>query len=598
MLSRPLERELKPMPDAPGGAQAVPSSAMAGGSPYVRRASSPRLEALGITGLQAALLAFMLVALILPVGAVLLRAIQDPAGNLAGLAPLQRALDIPGFGAMLWRSVAVALTTTLLAVPLAYAFAYGLAQTCMPGKKLWRALALVPLLAPSLLPGISLVYLGGNQGLLRDWVGPGSVYGFWGIVVGEAFYIFPHLLMVLTSSLALSDARLHDAARSMGAGPLRTFATVTLPGTRHAVFAASCLAFTLVITDFGVPKVVGGDYGVLAVEVYKAVVGQQNFPRGAAFAMLLLVPALLTFAADTWLRRRQHSFLDGRIQPYQPQPSRWRDSGFMVFALLVCLLLLVIAGTAVWASFIRMWPYNLSLSLRSYDFANMDGGGWLAWRNSVQLGFWTALLGTLTVFLGAWLTERLKPLGRTARSGISLLRAAALLPMAVPGMVLGLGYIFFFNHPANPLNGLYGTMGLLVLCTVAHFYTSAHLASTSALGRLDPEFESVSASLGVARLRTGLRVVFPMCLPTALDVGRYLFVSAMTTVSAVVFLYRPDTVLASVAVLNMDDAGFPGAAAAMCTLIMATSAAVSLLLYGASRAVMSRTQAWRRPVAE
>lgn len=566
--------------------------------PFARRPSSPRLEMLGLSSLQLALLAFMLIALVLPVGAVLLRAVQDTNGQWAGLAPLQQALDIPGFGSMLWRSMAVALTTTLLAVPAAYAFAYGLAQTRMPAKRLWRSLALIPLLAPSLLPGIALIYLAGNQGLLRDWLGAGTVYGFWGIVIGEAFYIFPHLLMVLTSSLALSDGRLHDAARAMGAGPWRTFMTVTLPGTRHAIFAACCLSFTLVITDFGVPKVVGGDYNVLAVEVYKAVVGQQNFPRGAVFAMLLLIPAILTFTVDTWLRRRQHSFLDGRIQPYQPQPSRVRDNAFLILAVVICLGLLLIAGTAVWASFIRMWPYNLSLSLRSYDFANMDGGGWLAWRNSVQLGFWTALAGTITVFLGAWLTERLAPLGRLARSGVALLHAAALIPMAVPGLVLGLGYIFFFNHPGNPLNGWYGTMGLLVLCTVAHFYTSAHLAATSALGQLDREFESVSASLGVARLRTGLKVVFPMSLPTALDVARYLFVSAMTTVSAVVFLYRPDTVLASVAVLNMDDAGFPGAAAAMCTLIMITCAVVSLLLYGASRAVMARTQAWRRPAGD
>jgi iron(III) transport system permease protein len=165
--------------------------------------------------------------------------------------------------------------------------------------------------------------------------------------------------------------------------------------------------------------------------------------------------------------------------------------------------------------------------------------------------------------------------------------------MAVPGLVLGLGYVFFFNHPANPLNGLYGGMTLMVLCTIMHCATAAHLTSVASLGQLDPVFEAVSASLKVSALRTYWRVTLPMCLPAVLSCARYLFVSAMTTVSAVIFLYSPDTVLASVAVLNMDDAGDIGPAAAMSTLILVTSIVVSLLLELAMRGLVRRTQAWR-----
>ena len=180
---------------------------------------------------------------------------------------------------MVGRSLAVGMVTTLLVVPAAYAFAYGLTRTRLPGKGLLRITALLPLLAPSLLPGIALVYLLGNQGLLKGLTGGATIYGFWGIVVGEAFYTFPHALMILLTGLALADGRLYDAARAMGAGHWRTFMTVTLPGTRYAVFSACCVVFTLTVTDFGVPKVVGGDYNVLAMEAYKAVVGQQNSPR-------------------------------------------------------------------------------------------------------------------------------------------------------------------------------------------------------------------------------------------------------------------------------------------------------------------------------
>ncbi len=530
------------------------------------------------------------VLLALPLAAILVRALTG--GDDAGAGALLAIVTGNGFGGLVWRSAVVGATTVCLVVPTAYVFAYGLTRTRVPAKAMWRALALLPLLAPSLLPGIALIYLAGNQGLLRPWLGEGSIYGFWGIVLGEAFYTFPHALMILLTGLSLADARLYDAARAMGANARRAFLTVTLPGTRYAVFSACCLVFTLTVTDFGVPKVVGGDYNVLAMEAYKAVIGQQDFTKGAAIGLLLLLPAVLTFALDARLRRRQGGSLSGKAKPHAPGPNRTRDGVFLALLAVIGALLVTLVAVAVWASFIQFWPYNLSLSTRSYDFDNMDGGGWLAWRNSVQLAALTAVAGTVVVFVGAWMTERIPARG-VGQAVCTLLRMLALTPMAVPGMVLGLGYIFFFNNPFNPLNGLYGGMTLLVLCTVVHFYTSAHLTAVTAIRTLDPEFESASASLRVPGIVTFLRVTLPMCLPAAMDTARYLFVSAMTTVSAVVFLYSPQTVLAAVAVLNMDDAGFIGAAAAMCTVIMATSATAALLLHLGSRAILARTQAWR-----
>lgn len=555
------------------------------------------IGALGLTAGQGALVLFLVLFLALPLAAILVKSVTDSDGAWAGLSVVTGIIGADGFLSMVGRSLMVGIVTMLLVVPCAYGFAYGLTRTRLPGKGVLRTIALLPLLAPSLLPGIALVYLLGNQGLLKGLTGGATIYGFWGIVVGEAFYTFPHALMILLTGLTLADGRLYDAARAMGAGPWRTFLTVTLPGTRYAVFSACCVVFTLTVTDFGVPKVVGGDYNVLAMEAYKAVVGQQNFPKGAAIGILLLLPALLTFVLDRRLRARQGAQMSGRAQPYVSGVNGRRDAAFLALAGVLAAFLLLIIGVAVWASFVKMWPYNLSMSLRSYDFDNMDGGGWLAWRNSLQLAFCTAVIGTAVVFVGAWMMEKVPARGSVARGLRGAVSMLALMPMAVPGLVLGLGYIFFFNSLLNPLNVLYGTMPLLILCTVVHFYTSAHLTAATALNALDPEFEAASASLKVPRMTTFLRVTLPMCLPAALDVARYLFVSAMTTVSAVVFLYSPSTVLAAVAVLNMDDAGFIGPAAAMCTVIMASSAVAALVLHLASRALVARSQAWRRPVA-
>jgi iron(III) transport system permease protein len=168
-----------------------------------------------------------------------------------------------------------------------------------------------------------------------------------------------------------------------------------------------------------------------------------------------------------------------------------------------------------------------------------------------------------------------------------------MVPMAVPGLVLGLGYIFFFNAPANPLNALYQTMTLLVVCTLVHFYTTGHLTAVTALRALDAEFESVSASLKVPFFKTFWRVTLPICTPTLIDIGRYFFINAMTTISAVVFLYSPDTKVASVAILNLDEAGDAGAAAACAVLITAASTVVSLAFVGVGALVARRTEAWR-----
>jgi iron(III) transport system permease protein len=166
--------------------------------------------------------------------------------------------------------------------------------------------------------------------------------------------------------------------------------------------------------------------------------------------------------------------------------------------------------------------------------------------------------------------------------------------MAVPGMVLGLAYIFFFNDPRNPLGGLYRTMTILILNTVVHFYTVAHLTALTALKQMDPEFETVSASLRQPVYKVFGRVTVPVCLPAILDMGIYLFVNAMTTVSGVVFLWGPNTELASITVIDLDDAGQTASAAAMAMMIIYTNVAARVGHAALGRWLERRTQAWRR----
>jgi iron(III) transport system permease protein len=243
---------------------------------------------------------------------------------------------------------------------------------------------------------------------------------------------------------------------------------------------------------------------------------------------------------------------------------------------------------AVFASLVKFWPYNLSLTLAGYDLTASTDLGWTAYWNSLVLATSTATIGTIVIFLGAYVVEKARHFG-AARSFIQM---AAMVPMAVPGMVLGLAYIFFFNHPGNPLGFLYGTMLIMVLCTIAHFYTVGHLTAVTALKQLDASFEAVSASLKVPIGRTLLRVTIPICLPAILDVGSYLFVNAMTTVSAIVFLYFPRTMTGSIQMLFQDDNGNLRSASALGVLILLTAAAARIANWLATRRSSARAGAW------
>ena len=549
-----------------------------------------------IAHLLIALIAIVLIVfLAAPLLAILLQALEGRQGEFVWFDNFIAYAQTPALLSSLWNSVWVSSVVTLIALPLAFAFAYALSRSCMPFKPLFRGITLIPLLAPSLLSAISLVYWFGNQGVLIAWlqgIGIDQIYGAPGIVLAECFAVFPHTLMILVTALSLSDARLYEAADAMGTSAARKFFTITLPGAKYGLISAALVTFTLVMTDFGIPKVIGGNFNMLATDVFKLVIGQQDFSKGAVVALLLLAPAVLTFGVDHYVSRRQTAMLTARAVPYAPKVSPAYDRLMTLYCGALAVLMLAMLGMAVFASFATFWPYNLTPSLRHYTLGLLDAEVGVAFVNSLKMAAGTALFGTLLVFSGAYLLEKTK--GMDGLRG--LLRLLAVLPMAVPGLVLGLGYIFFFNAPNNPLGGLYHTLTLLILCTIVHFYTTGHLTAVTALKALDSEFEAVSASLKVPFYKTFWRVTLPVCAPALIDMARYFFINAMTTISAVVFLYSPDTKVASIAILNLDEAGEMGAAAAMAVLIGLASTIATLLFMVLAWWSNRRTQAWRTSV--
>lgn len=528
--------------------------------------------------------------LLLPVLTMLQKSLQDSDGAWVGFANFRDYLSAPSLGRTIGNTLWLGFLITLLVITIAFGYAYALTRTQMRGKFLFRLIALLPLLMPSLLPAISLVYWFGNQGIAKGLLGNQTVYGPIGIVIGLGFWCFPHALMILITALSHSDARHYEAARVLGSPAWRTFFIVTLPGARYGLLSAAIAVFTLTICDFGVAKVIGGQYSVLATDIYIQVVGMQNFSLGAVTSVVLLLPALLSFALEHRVRSKMQEQSNSRAIPYQPAPHRLRDLLALLWCSLWALLFLALVGMAIYGSLVQFWPYKLTLTLEHYAFSSNSVYGWLPFINTLKLGAFTAISGTIIIVIIAWVQEK----GHHFALLRQLMHLLAMLSLAVPGIVLGLGYIFFFNSTDSLLGSLYGTLPLMALSCVIHYYTVGHMTALTSLKQLPKELELVAISLRISQLKTFWRITLPASLPALLEIFIYLFVNAMTTTSAVIFLYSSDSVLASIAVLNMEDSGDTAAAAAMATLILLAAASVKVVQLVLSRTLLEKTQRWRQ----
>ena len=538
--------------------------------------------------LVVAYLVLFLCFMIFPLFALMSKSMQNADGAFVGLSNFVAYLNEPTLFKSFFHSLFVAAMSTVIVVCLGFFYAFALQCTCIPFKGFFRVVALIPLLSPSILAAIALVYWFGNQGILKAVLLGNSIYGPIGIIMASVYWTFPHALMILSTSLSLSDARLYEASEALKAGKFRTFLNVTLPGAKYGIISTTFVVFILVFTDFGVPKVIGGNYNVLATDIYREVVGMQNFQMGAVISIVLLIPALFAFALDQYSRKRQASQLTSRAVVYVPKPHKARDNICLVYCMLITLLVFAMLGMAQFGALVKFWPYNLSLTLKHYNF-EVAGLGWDSFYNSVRMSLYAAFFGTILIFVGSYLVEKM----RADKSLREILQMVALMPMAIPGIVLGLAYIFFFNAKENPLNFIYATMAILVINTVVHFYTVSHLSAVTAIKKLDQEFESVSLSLKVPIYKMFFKITLPVCLPTVFDIFIYLFCNAMTTVSGVIFLYSYDTTLASVSAIHLDEQGDVAGAAAMAMLIVYISFVVRGLHTLVSTLLLKRTQAWR-----
>lgn len=509
------------------------------------------------------LVALLAAGLLWPLAELALLVVAEGAGAAAFLTPY----NLRAVGNTIVMGAVVALTATVLGFVVAYAIT--VTRAC--GRGALKVLFLAPLFAPSIMPAIGIIYLVGSNGLLFNL----DLYGPMGVFLAGLVFALPHTVMQLRLNLATMDVKLLAAARSLGAGPWRRFATVTLVHARAGLANAFMIAFILTITDFGVPKMLAGDFPMLATEIYALAVGEQNFAAAGLLSLGLLIPALLALQVT---RRFSQTQTKAVFHVREPEPSPMRDAVAGVLAWCVVGAEVLVIGVVIYGSFITFWSYETQLTLGNYAFRN-SAYGISPWLHSLIVSFAVAALGTVLAWMGAYLTVRMPQLPGLLRAAYDKL---ASLPVCIPGTVLGLAWAMTFS--GTPLfTGTLGSLFLVIANTVIHLWSVPHITAKAGLSAMNGKFETVGQTLGAGRLVTITRVIVPLSRAELCDIFSYLFASAVTTISAVVFLYTPSSIVAAVAAIDMIDSGFISEGAAMSCLIFVcalTVRAASLVASG------------------
>ena len=515
--------------------------------------------------------AFLLVALILPVCAVLWQSFLGKNGEV-GLQNWAKVLSDPEFFALLGRSFLVAGLSAFLSAVIAFFAAYGLTFTNINGrlKKGVQIVLLLPLFLPSITYGFAVMYSFGRMGLVSQLVGqpPFSIYGFAGLLIANVVYTLPPAFLILYNAFAYVDRRFVVVSRVMGDGLLRSFYQTALRPTLGAFVSAFVLAFFLAFTDFGIPVSIAGQYNVIATELYAVMMGAiPNFGEGAVIAIAMVIPA--AFAVWVLKRADRLNFRYSQISKAAPMENKTRDRAFLVYFGVLTFVLVAIFAVMFIVPFVENWPYKPNFTLSHVQAILGDPSLWSVYLRSVMVAIISAAIGTAITFAAGMIKARsaLSPLARTTMD------AFAMVTNTLPGMVIGVGYLFVFS--GTPLQN---TLAIIIMANVVHFFATPYLMSTAALSKMNAGWETTGLLMGDTWWRTVRRVVIPNALPTLYQMFETYFINAMVTISAVVFLCGTRTMLVTTRIKELQYFEKFDAIFVLSLLIFFTNVAAKLLL--------------------
>ncbi|SED81963.1 ABC transporter permease subunit, partial [Rhodobacter sp. 24-YEA-8] len=480
-----------------------------------------------------------------PLAIVIWRSLLQRDGAV-GFGNYREILALDHLWRVVWNSMVMSGLTALICVSLGLVIAYAMSRSRIPLRWLVSLALILPLLAPSLVQALGLIFMFGRNGLLNYLTGMQmQIYGLPGLVIANSMYALPQAVMILAVALRYADRRQYDAALVLGASPWRRFVDITLPSLRFGLLSAGFVCFTVTITDFGNAAVIGGNYRVLASEIYAQVVGQMNFNMGAVVGILLLIPTLLAFYLEKVAAQRGGT-QEGAIPV---EPDRWapRDIPLWAASYLTALFLIAIVAVVIFASFVQLWPYKMSLTLKNYNITTH--GGYDPLWTSLYASLITATFGTLMLF-ALVLAQR-----KMSRGPARLVYLLAIIPVGVPGLVLGLSYVLSFNvKPVFP-GILYGSALLIAFCNFYHYHSQGFLTMVTGVRNVPRQLEETVTTIGGGVWANLRDAIIPIMVPTLISVFFFLFMRGMVTLSAVIFLITPKLSVGAVSVMRLDQAG-------------------------------------------
>ena len=481
-----------------------------------------------------------------------------------GVSIFQRIFAMPTFTRAITNTLKVGFLVGILSALIGLLFAY--VEVYVRMNKfvggLFKVVSMLPVVSPPFVLSLSIIFLFGKQGLIsKNLLGitGSSVYGLKSLIVVQVMSFFPIAYLTLSGILASIDASVEDAACNMGAGRWKTFWTVTFPLSLPGIISGALLVFIQSLEDFSNPATIGGDYTTLSIEVYNIITGSYDMRKGSVLALLLLLPAVIAYLLNKyWVNKK--SFVTVTGKPTQARKLieephiKWP---LFAFCLIVSAIIILFYGTVIFASFVRTWGVDFSLTLDQYRKALQYG--WDSLKNSMTLGLISAVIGGLLGMVIAYITAKRNYYGKR------FIEVASVLMFAVPGTVLGISYILGFN--SKPL-ALTGTGLILVIVFTFRNMPVAIESGTTTLLQIDNSIEEASTILGADTGYSFRRITLPMLKNAFFSGIVYSFTKAITAVSAVIFLVSPRWKLVTSNIYSLFDLAKYGQAAAFVTMMV------------------------------
>jgi len=513
-----------------------------------------------------------------PLLSVLVKSLQTDEGTFT-FGNYTRFLSFKYLRSSLWNSLTTGFATAAASVAVGYAAAFTITRTSIRWKKALHLLFILPIISPPFTSALSILMLFGANGLItRGLLGIRNynIYGFKGVLISQIFTFAPVAYLTLKGVLESLNPTLEDAAMNVGAGRMQTFLRVTLPLSLPGIASAFLVVLIESLADFGNPLVLAGSrFPMLSTQAYLEITGSFNLPLGAALAVVLLIPSITSFAIQRYyLQKRQYTTVTGKPTASSSKlVSRGARRGLIAFSALFSGFVLLFYGTIFLGAFTRVWGYDFSPTFDHFAYAFGVGLGTI--RDTLIVALCSTPLSGFLGMLIAFLVVR------TSFPGKGLMEFTSILNFAVPGTVIGIGYILAFNRPPVVLMG---TLAILVLNFVFRYIPVGIQSGIAVLRQIDPSIEEAAQNLGADRMTTFRKVTLPIIAPAFFSGLVFAFVRAMTAISAAIFLVSANWNLLTVQILNQVGSGRLGVAAAfsviLVVIVVAAMAVIARLVPG------------------